>query len=272
MKFQKKVVKTEFDALKDRYTSIELGDNLASSLDRTIVNTVKSSSEELDDKIDSQSKDTDNKINWLEQSLKEQTELMNGGRGGYIIFGYDPDTGKPTEMIIGDKPSRSEMVHCIRINQNGVGFSNTGYNGTFITAWTIDGRFNAQFIGANAIKGNQIESGSLTVGHFTEDAQVMLNDKFDTLYSGMSDLKIALENSNLDGYVRVVGGNIEIGSKDHPVKFNITNDIAGFSSMFGNLAYIKYNRFCAPNYGVGTDDNMYDISNEDGLLFTAQGE
>ena len=37
------------------------------------------------------------------------------------------------------------------MNNGGIGFSNTGINGTFATAWTIDGGFNANFITSGKI-------------------------------------------------------------------------------------------------------------------------
>ena len=66
-------------------------------------------------------------------------------------------------MIVDSLPA--ETAHnCIRINSAGIAFSQTGINGTFTTAWTIDGTFNAQAINVINFTADLIKGGTLKLG------------------------------------------------------------------------------------------------------------
>jgi len=57
----------------------------------------------------------------------------------------------------------------MRINNAGIGFSTNGYNGPFTSAWTLDGRFVADFITAGTLNANLIRTGIIqgqTGGNF----------------------------------------------------------------------------------------------------------
>ena len=66
-------------------------------------------------------------------------------------------------MIVDELPA--ENAHnCIRINSAGIAFSQTGINGHFTTAWTIDGTFNAQAINVINFTADLIKGGTLKLG------------------------------------------------------------------------------------------------------------
>ena len=149
-----KVVKTEYDILKDRYKSIELGDartNFAGQVKADI----DASSAEIVKKTVTPS--------FLQREINRATELIKGGLGGYVVFTSNAD-GQPQEITIMDADNIVDAVQCIRINKNGIGFSSTGYDGTYTSAWTIDGRFNADFIATGTLSANLIKGGILKLG------------------------------------------------------------------------------------------------------------
>jgi len=149
-----KVVKTEYDILKERYRSIELGDartNFAGQVKADI----DASSAEIVKKTVTPS--------FLQREINRATELIRGGLGGYVVFTSNAD-GQPQEIIIMDTDDVQTAVQCIRINKNGIGFSTTGYNGPYTSAWTIDGRFNADFIATGSLTANLIKGGILKLG------------------------------------------------------------------------------------------------------------
>lgn len=149
-----KVVKTEYDILKERYKSIELGDartNFAGQVKADI----DASSAEIVKKTVSPS--------FLQREINRATELIRGGLGGYVVFTANAD-GQPQEITIMDTDDVQTAVQCIRINKNGIGFSTTGYNGPYTSAWTIDGHFNADFIATGSITANLIKGGILKLG------------------------------------------------------------------------------------------------------------
>lgn len=90
-------------------------------------------------------------------AVEDATELITGGLGGYVTIVRNQD-GKPTEIVIADNMDLSQAVNVWRWNQNGIGYSSTGYNGTFKTAWTIDGHFLADMITAGAISDSSGEN------------------------------------------------------------------------------------------------------------------
>jgi hypothetical protein len=57
-----------------------------------------------------------------------------------------------------DAPDINAAVNVLRIGQSGIGFSKSGVDGPYYSAWTIDGRFNADFIQAGSIKSNDEKS------------------------------------------------------------------------------------------------------------------
>lgn len=93
-------------------------------------------------------------------AIDNATSLITGGQGGYLRFAVD-ENGQPQELYILDKPSIEDAVNVIRLNKNGLGFSNDGYNGTFANAWTIDGKMVADFITTGTLNANLIKAGKI---------------------------------------------------------------------------------------------------------------
>lgn len=97
--------------------------------------------------------------NWLQKVIEDNTKTLLGGSGGYIYVHYLDDNKKhPDSIYIMDCESLSEAKNILLINKNGIGFSTNGVDGPFTSAWTIDGKFNAEFIQAGAIDVNQLKS------------------------------------------------------------------------------------------------------------------
>ena len=104
--------------------------------------------------------------NQIQQIIDYQTQLILGGKGGYVVFGMN-DEGQPEEIFIMDQPTTDAAVNIIRMNRNGIGFSNSGINGPYTSAWTIDGKFSANFIATGeligiTIRGNTIIGGTIS--------------------------------------------------------------------------------------------------------------
>lgn len=150
-----KVIKTVYDVLKGRYSSIELGDartNLASDISKKVTQAVAGLKKEIP------------KTSQFIRILNEQTELITGGLGGYVKFVFNAD-GEPQELLFMDTDDIQTAVNVIRINRNGIGFSNNGYTpSSFRSAWTIDGKFSADFISTGHLLANYIQGGTLSLG------------------------------------------------------------------------------------------------------------
>lgn len=99
----------------------------------------------------------------INSKVENATQLITGGLGGYVVIGRD-NSDHPEEILIMDRPDKRNAVNVIRLNKNGIGFSNSGYNGTYRNAWTIDGNLVADFITTGQMSADRIRGGSLEVG------------------------------------------------------------------------------------------------------------
>lgn len=79
---------------------------------------------------------------------KEQTGILLGMTGGYLEVLYEdsenPDI--PTGLRIMDSKNKGSAKNVILLNSGGFGFSNSGVEGPYFNAWTIDGRLSADAI------------------------------------------------------------------------------------------------------------------------------
>lgn len=140
-----KVVKTKYNTLLDRYDSIELGD-AKSTFSDTIINAIQTASE---DKVT---------FTELETAVQRATSLITGNEGGYVRFIYNSD-GLPQEILIMDTQDISTAQKVWRWNNSGFGYSSTGYNGTFTTAITQDGKIVADFITSGHMSCSLLDGG-----------------------------------------------------------------------------------------------------------------
>lgn len=92
--------------------------------------------------------------------VQEATEWMTQG-GGYLIALQDPTGTHWTDLLAMDTDDLTTAQEVLRINKNGIGFSHNGINGPYTSAWTIDGKFDADFILAGHMSANRIQAGVL---------------------------------------------------------------------------------------------------------------
>lgn len=93
----------------------------------------------------------------IQGDIAYATELITGAQGGIIRINMGGN-GKPAEFLILDTGDIQTAVRVFRLNENGLGFSNNGYNGPFETAITYDGLIVADRITGNKISGVKFES------------------------------------------------------------------------------------------------------------------
>lgn len=149
-----KVIRVVYNVLTERFDEMELGEPRT-----TLADDIRSSiRDEFEDFAES-----GNFESIMQEAINHATELITGGLGGHVVFTLDAN-GKPQEILIMDTEDVDTAVHVLRINQNGIGFSSTGYEGPFTTAWTLDGSFVADFITAGSLTANIIKGGTLTLG------------------------------------------------------------------------------------------------------------
>ena len=148
----KKVIKTEYNVLLDRYDSIELG-TPTTSMTSEIANTSTAIAQ-----ASAESK------SMMQKAIEHATKLITGGLGGYVVINTNAN-GNPNEILIMDTPNKETAVNVWRFNLNGLGHSHSGYNGPFDdVALTQDGQINADLITAGTLNANVVRAGLLTDG------------------------------------------------------------------------------------------------------------
>lgn len=140
-----KVVRTVYDVLMERYNEIELG-NTRNSLGKVI-------QEQIYSAVPTKSA--------MQAAIANGTALITGNSGGYVVLKPDAD-GKPQEILIMDTDDINTATKVWRFNASGLGYSNTGYAGTYKQAWTIDGAFYTDWVTTGLMTANIIRAGILT--------------------------------------------------------------------------------------------------------------
>lgn len=142
-----KCIKVVYDALLERYVSMELGEPQKTLSQQIQEDTEAAILPQVPNKTA------------MQGAIDRATELITGGFGGYIKYKYLQD-GTPSEMLIMDTASEATATNIIRLNQNGLGFSTDG-GATYANAWTIDGHLNASFITTGTLIASLIKTGLL---------------------------------------------------------------------------------------------------------------
>lgn len=144
------VLSFDYDCILGAYVSIEFGTAGASLSDL-----MSDVSNEINTAI---TENTQNLTINLQAAIEvAEARIWNALGSSYCIYSGD-------QILIVDALPAEEAVNCIRINSGGIAFSQTGINGTFTTAWTIDGTFNAQAINVINFTADLIKGGTLKLG------------------------------------------------------------------------------------------------------------
>lgn len=128
-----KVVKTEYNVLKNRYDKITVG-TTAGSLAQTITG--------VSDSVTTLANTT--KTNFAKENIKVTEEIDNATawmtKKGGVIRALKNSDNEWTDILCCSATATATSGNVLRFNVNGIGFSSTGWNGTFTQAWTLDGR------------------------------------------------------------------------------------------------------------------------------------
>lgn len=142
-----KAVKLVYDVLADRVKSVTLG-----SVRANIADTVANQKNEIAEVKKEYKTD-------LQKAQEAATEWLTNGKG-YAYFRKD-DLGNIVDILFMDTQDAETAVNVMRVGQSGIGFSHNGVGGPYESAWTIDGKFVADFITTGNLNASLIKSGTL---------------------------------------------------------------------------------------------------------------
>ena len=149
------VIAYEYDCILNKYTELEFG-NFTQKLSNLVSNITSSVTQTTTEQIQ------DVQITLSSDLQTAQDQIMSVLGSSYVI--YDGD-----RILVLDQLPKENANNVIMINSAGIGFSQTGINGNFTTAWTIDGVLNAQAINVINFTANLIKGGTLKLGSNLND-------------------------------------------------------------------------------------------------------
>lgn len=194
------VIGITYDAIRKKYIKIEFGNfkKEIKNLTQEITNSIK--------------KDTEILVNentiLLQKELTDATNRINSVLSDSYVLN---PTG--SEIIVVDKLPKEEAKYCLKINSAGIGFSSNGINGTFNSAWTIDGTLDMQQMNVINLVADLIKGGTLKLGGVNNSSGVLeLYDESNSLVGLMN--KQGLKMYGLDGSYVLLNNEVGLAGYD----------------------------------------------------------
>ena len=187
----------------------------------------------------------------VQEAINQATALITAATHGYVTI-----TDDASELLIADNADYKKATKLWRWNLNGLGYSNTGYNGTYATAITMDG----QILGDRLV-GNSVDASKLTISYKTavtkeiadaadsarDDAEGYTDNKLKSYYTksevetSISNTKDAVLLSAKETAVQYVDGKLKNYSTSAQIKVTtnaITTEVAkkvGYSEVISSI-------------------------------------
>lgn len=224
------VIAYDYDCILERYTELEFG-NFKQKLSN-LVNSITSSTQQTIQENNKVIKVT------LSDELKTATDkILSAMSSSYVIYEGD-------KILVVDALPKEEAHHVIMINSGGIAFSDTGINGAFKSAWTIDNVLNMEQINVINLTADLIKGGTLKLGanlnqfgtlEIYDEANNLIGilDKNGLRLNGVDDSYIVINNEiGFAGYDRN-GNKIYWVSKDefHQKKSVVEEEITLCNKM-----------------------------------------
>ena len=161
--------------------------------------------------VSSVNTDNDKKIADSSALLKAELNEATASINSVLAESYVINSGN--EILIVDRLPKGEAVYCLKINRAGVGFSSTGIDGTFTSAWTIDGTLNMQAINVINLTASLIKGGTLKLGGVNNSSGTF------ELYDNSNKLMALMDKTGLTVYA----------TNGDYVKLNAEEGFAGYN-------------------------------------------
>ncbi len=214
------VISVVYDAIAKKYIKIEFG-----NFRKEIKNLSQTITAEANKHTDTVVKDTQT---LLHNELEEATAKINGILGNSYAI-YDGD-----KILIVDRLPREEAINVLKISNGGIGFSQSGINGPFSSAWTLDGTLDMSNINVINLTASLIKGGVLKLGGVNDSSGIF------ELYGADGRLIALMDKDGMTVYAK--NGNY--------VKLNAEVGFAGYDKNGEKTYYADGNVFHMKNAEV----------------------
>ena len=149
------VISYIYDCILGQYVELEFGNfkQTVSGLMNTITN-------QIQETVEQNTKDI--QVTLGEELREAQNKIWAALGNSYVIYEGD-------KILVVDSLPKETARNVIMINNGGIGFSQSGINGPFRSAWTIDNVFNAEQINVVNFTADLIRGGTLKLGSKLND-------------------------------------------------------------------------------------------------------
>ena len=167
------LISFDYDCILEKYTQVQFGNFKANLSD--LISTITNNTTEQINVNNETLKIT------LGDELNAATDKIWSVLGNsYVIYEGD-------KILVLDSLPKETAQNVIMINAGGIGFSNTGINGTFTSAWTIDNVLNMQNINVINLTADLIKGGTLKLGsNLNQYGQLEIYDETNILIAEMN--------------------------------------------------------------------------------------
>ena len=210
---QTNVISYVYDCILGKYVELEFGNfkktvsNLISNITAQTQQIVQEGNEEV-------------RV-ILGEELTEATNKIWGALGNsYVIYEGD-------KILVVDRLPKETAQNVIMINNGGIGFSQTGINGNFQSAWTIDNVFNAEQINVINFTADLIKGGTLKLGSNLNDYGTL------EIYNESNSLIAVMDKNGLKMY----------GQDGSYVVMNQQVGFAGYDRNGNKNFWVDYDEF-----------------------------
>lgn len=167
------VISFDYDCILEKYTEIEFGNftKKLSNLSTIISSSTQQAINEANQNL---------QITLSDELQQAQANIWGALGSSYCIYEGD-------KILIVDTIPKEQATNVIMINNAGIAFSQTGINGNFQSAWTIDNTLNMEQINVINLTANLIKGGTLKLGsNLNQNGQIEVYDTANNLIAELN--------------------------------------------------------------------------------------
>ncbi len=207
------VISFDYDCILGKYTQIEFG-NFKKTLSNLVSNITNATNEAIQNAKESVT------VTLGAEIQQAQDQIWAAMGSSYVIYEGD-------KILVVDKLPKETATNVIMINNGGIGFSQTGINGTFNSAWTIDGTLNMQAINVINLTADLIKGGTLRLGSALNQSGNL------EVYDGSNNIVAQLDNTGFKVFL----------ADGSYVLMNPTVGFAGYDRNDNKIFWADYDEF-----------------------------
>lgn len=147
---QTSVLSFDYDCILGKYTQVTFG-----TAPKSLTGLMSNISTEIGESINENNQVIT--VTLRDDIAAATQKIWSALSSSYVIY-------QGNQILIVDSLPAETAINVIRINAGGIGFSNTGINGEFKSAWTIDNILNMENINVINLTADLIKGGTLKLG------------------------------------------------------------------------------------------------------------